>query len=90
MGSRVGVVMEVRVVVTVAVGGNLEDMVVVEGRVVDMGVAEGNNSPLSMEEGLTTNLLTTVPLHLRIMDNKINTEKEVSLTDLFGRLLLKE
>lgn len=78
--SRVGVAMEVRVVVVVvvivAVAGNLEDMEAVEVRVVDMGVVEGNNSPLHMEEGLTINLPTTVPLHLRIMDNKISMEKE--------------
>lgn len=76
--SRVGVVM-------VAVGVSLEDMGAVEDRAVDTGVAGANTSPLSMEEGLTTNLLTTAHLRLKIMGNKISTDREVSLRDSFSK-----
>lgn len=75
--SRVGVDM-------VAVGVSLEDTGAVEDRAVDTGVAGGNSSPLSMEEGLTTNLPTTALLHLKTMGNKISTDREVSLRDSFG------
>ncbi len=74
--SRVGVHMG-------AVGVSLEDTGAMEDRA---GVAGGNNSPLSMEEGLTTNLPTTALLHLKTMGNKISTDREVSLRDSSYRI----
>ncbi len=61
----------------------LEDTGAMEDRA---GVAGGNNSPLSMEEGLTTNLPTTALLHLKTMGNKISTDREVSLRDSSYRI----
>uniref|UniRef100_A0A8C1K6K7 RNA-binding protein FUS n=1 Tax=Cyprinus carpio TaxID=7962 RepID=A0A8C1K6K7_CYPCA len=58
--SRVGVDMG-------AVGGSLEDMGALEDRAVDTGVVGVNTSPLSLEEGLTTNLQTTALLQLKTM-----------------------
>ncbi len=66
-----------------AVGVILEDTGAMEDRA---GVAGGNNSPLSMEEGLTTNLPTTALLHLKTMGNKISTDREVSLRDSSYRI----
>ncbi len=74
--SRVGVHMG-------AVGVSLEDTGAMEDRA---GVAGGKNSPLSMEEGLTTNLPTTALLHLKTMGNKISTDREVSLRDSSYRI----
>ncbi len=74
--SRVGVHMG-------AVGVILEDTGAMEDRA---GVAGGNNSPLSMEEGLTTNLPTTALLHLKTMGNKISTDREVSLRNSSYRI----
>lgn len=64
----------------VAVGVSLEDTGAVEDR------AGGNNSPLSMEEGLMTNLPTTALLHLKTMGNKISTDREVSFRDSFRHI----
>lgn len=76
--NRVGVVMEVKVGVIVAVGGNLEHMGAVEDRAVGMEGVEANNNPLHMELGLTTHLPTTALLRLKTTGNKVNTDREVS------------
>ncbi|TRY59923.1 hypothetical protein DNTS_017591 [Danionella cerebrum] len=71
VSSRVRVAMVLLVV-------SLEDMGAVEDLQVAMVVVEAKLSTLNKGEGPTTNPAVITPLHLKTMDNKINTDREVT------------